>query len=170
MFLGPHYSCTTCLPMPFTLSCPCPPVFCLPSLCFDLFRSVRSVLIFFVSLSLILFYAVCLETRKGTGSRDGLELSWHVWVNLGLNNGRPRCFSIFEMLLPQNIYFNISRGKCEIDSACLCYRCVFGQKYLALLVRAAGFCFPQRLENLQILRWHNRPFTNSTLLRISKTR
>jgi hypothetical protein len=52
-------------------------------------------------------------------------------------------FCIFQMLLPQNIYFNISRGKCKTHSACLCYRRVFfGPKYLALMVRAAGLCFP----------------------------
>jgi hypothetical protein len=48
------------------------------------------------------------RSLRGTWSRDGLELSWHAWVNFGLDKGGGRFFLI-PMLLLQNLSL---KGQC----------------------------------------------------------
>jgi hypothetical protein len=62
-----------------------------------------------------------IQPIKGTWSRDGLELSWYVWVYPGLRKGRGRFLNFSDAQIPdKNKKFYISLGKCETHAAIYC--------------------------------------------------
>ncbi len=106
---------------------------------------------------------------KRTGPRDGLELSWHAWIELGIKKDHSR-FSNFQISNKKNIFYILACCKCEPHSAWLCCLCVFKNNsvFFFLLVSSSGLGFYSIwLPNVQILRRHIWLLTNLTLLRSS---
>ncbi len=65
---------------------------------------------------------------KKTCSRDGLDIHWHAWVELGPSMDRSRLFKFWKCSSIRTKYFYIS---CEPRPACLGSWRVLGQNYLA---------------------------------------
>ncbi len=101
---------------------------------------------------------------KETGSRDGLELSWHAWVNLGPNKVCGRILNFSGAAPSEKVFLYSLRLMQTPLLLTLLSPCIWSKLSCLLIGQSSGPSLAIGWTKLKVLRRQIWSFTNLTLL------